>query len=78
MYGRALEREREGGDPLVVVAELVLAGVGVVDAVDVLGLQRGVVFVRRADVVVAAARLVQVVVEVGAGRDEAVDVAVWR
>ena len=71
-----LERQRERGDPLVVVAELVFARVGVVDAIDMLGLQRRVVLVRRAEVVVAAARLVQVVVEVRAGRDQAVDVAV--
>ena len=41
-------------------------------------LQRRVVLVRRPEVVVAPARLVQIVVEVGAGRDEAVDVAVGR
>ena len=56
--------------------ELFLAGVGVVDAIDALGLQRRIVGMRRADVVMPAARFVQVVVEVGAGRDEAVDVAV--
>ncbi len=71
-----LERQRECGNPLVVVAELILAGIGVVDAIDVLRLQRRIVLVRRAEVVMAAPRLVEVVVEVGAGRDQAVDVAV--
>jgi hypothetical protein len=71
-----LEREREGGDPLVVVAELVLLRVGVVDAVDALRLQRRIVLARRPDVVMTPAGLVQVMVEVGAGRDETVDVAV--
>ena len=70
----ALERQHERGDPLVVVDELLLAGVGVVDAIDVIGLQQRIVFTRRSDVVVAAARLVQIVVEVGAGRDQAVDI----
>ncbi len=71
-----LERQHERGDPLVVVDELVLARVGVVDAIDVLRLERGVVLARRSDVVTAAARLVQIVVEVRAGRHQAVDVAV--
>ena len=71
-----LERQHERRDPLVVVDELLFARVGVVDAVDPFVLQRRVVFARRADVVPAAARLVQIVVEVRAGRDQAVDVAV--
>ncbi len=70
-----LELEHERGDPLVVLAELVFARQRVVDAIDPLGGQRGVVERRRADEVPAAARLVQVVVQVGARRDEAVDVA---
>ena len=69
------ERQRELGDPLVVLDELRLARVRVVDAVDAIGLQLRVVSARAADVVVAAARLVQIVIEVGARRDEAVDVA---
>ena len=71
-----LERAGEVGDPLVVRAELLLARVGVVDAIDPVVGQRRIVGVRRADVVMLAARLVEIVVEVRAGRDEAVDVAV--
>ena len=48
----------------------------VVDTVDVIFGQRRIVSVRRADVVVLTARLVQIVVQVRAGRDEAVHVAV--
>ena len=72
----ALERQHERRDPLVVLDELVLAGVRVVDAIDVIGLQRGVVLERRSDVVPTSARLVQIVIQVRAGRHEAVDVAV--
>ena len=72
----ALERQHERGDPLVVIDELVLLGIRVVHAIDVLRLQRRIVFARRADVVAATARLVEIVVQIGAGRNEAVDVAV--
>ena len=74
--GPRLERGREVGDPVVVADELFFARVGVVDAIDPIVGQRRVVGVRRADVVVLAARLVEIVVEVRAGRDQAVDVAV--
>ncbi len=74
--GPPLELQRERRDPLVVLGELVLAGERVVHAVDALGGERGVVELRRADEVPPAACLVQVVVEIRAGRDEAVDVAV--
>ncbi len=72
----ALERGRECRDPLVVLDEFVLAGVGVVDAIDMLGLQRGIVLNRRPHVVPASAGFVQVVVEVCAGGHETVDVPV--
>ena len=78
VYGRALERRRELGDPVVVADELFFAGVGVVDAIDAIVRQRGIVGVRRADVVMLPARLVEIVIEVRAGRDQAVDVAVRR
>ena len=78
VYGRRSSVNANVGDPLVVVAELFFAGVSVVDPIDSLGLQRRIVLVRRTEVVTAAARLVQIVVEVGAGRDQAVDVAVRR
>ena len=74
--GAQLERGGEIGDPDVVGDELVLARVGVVDAIDVLVGERRVVGVRRSDVVVLAAGLVQIVIKVGAGGHEAVDVAV--
>ena len=76
VYGPRLERRGEVGDPVVVADELFFAGVGVVDAIDPFLGQRRVVGVRRADVVALAARFVQIVIQVGAGRDEAVDVAV--
>ena len=76
VYGRASSVARELGNPVVVADELFLAGVGVVDAVDPILSQRRVVGMRRADVVALPARFVQVVIEVRAGRDEAVDVAV--
>ncbi len=69
-----LELEHERGDPFVVLAELVLARQRVVHAIDALGGQRRVVERRRSDEVPAAARLVKIVIEVRAGRDEAVDV----
>ena len=71
-----LERRREVGNPVVVADELLFARVRVVDAIDPILGQRRVVGVRRADVVALAARFVQIVIQVGAGRDEAVDVAV--
>ena len=70
-----LERGREVARSSCRCRELFFARVGVVDAIDALFRQRRVVGVRRADVVVLAARLVQIVIEVRAGRDEAVDVA---
>ena len=72
----SLERQHECGNPFVVVDELVFLRIGVVDPVDMLRLQRGIVFTRRTDVVAATARLVQIVVQIGAGRDQAVDVPV--
>ena len=72
----ALELEHECRDPLVVLAELVLARERVVDPIDALGRERSVIERRRADEVAAAPGLVQVVIEVGARRDEAVDVPV--
>ena len=72
----AFQRQDELGDPLVVVAELLLARIRVVDAIDPVGLQRRVVLTRRTDVMMPAACLVQVVVEVGAGGHETVDVTV--
>ena len=71
-----LERGGELGDPVVVRDELFLARVGVVDAIDAVVGQRGVVGVGRADVMALAAGFVQIVIEVRAGRDQAVDVAV--
>ncbi len=71
-----LERRREIGDPVVVLDEFLLAGERVVDAVDAFFGERGVVGMRRSDVVVLAARLVEVVVQVRAGRDQAVHVPV--
>src|SRR5436309_14220036 len=63
------------GNPVVVADEFLLRGVGVVDAVDpVLG-QCGVVGVRRTEEVMLAARLMQIVIEIRARRNEAVDVA---
>ena len=74
--GPRLEFGGEGGDPVVVVDELVLVHVGVVHAVDARRLQGAVVRPVRADEVSAAAGLVQVVVQVGAGGHDAVDGAV--
>ena len=71
-----IERRDEVADPHVVVAELFLACVGVVDAIDAVVGERGVVYPGRADVMVAPARLVQVVIEVGARRHQAVDITV--
>ena len=71
-----LELEHEGGDPLVVAAELVLARQRVVDPIDALGRERRVIERGRADEMPAPARFMQVVIEVRAGRHEAVDVAV--
>ena len=76
MYGRVSSVAAKSAIQLSLPTELFLARVGVVDAIDAILGQRRVVGVRRADVVVLAARFVQIVVEVRAGRDEAVDVAV--
>src|SRR5262245_64331417 len=54
----ALELQNERGDPLVVLAELVFAGEGVVYPIDPLGRQRRVVQRRRSDEVAPPARLV--------------------
>ena len=70
------EIARETGDPVVVVDELVLIDVGIVHTIDAHGLERAVVGPRRADEVLPAARLVQVVVQVGPRGDDAVDGAV--
>ncbi len=75
VYGPAFELQHERRDPLVVLAELVLARERVVHPVDPLRRQRGVVEVGRADEVPSAARFMEIVVEIGAGRDQAVDVA---
>jgi hypothetical protein len=70
-----LERGRKIRDPVVVGDELFFARVGVVHAIDSLFRQRRIVRVRRSDVVVLTARLVQIVVEVRASRHQTVDVA---
>ena len=70
-----LERLRKGRNPLVVVDELLFVDQRVVDAIDALGRQRPVVAAGRTEKVPPPARLVQVVIEVGAGRDQAVHVA---
>ena len=67
-----LEVACEAGDPVVVVDELVLVDVRIVHAVDASRLERAVVRAGRADEVSPAARLVQIVVEVGACGDDAV------
>ncbi len=69
------ETEREVSHPVVVVDELFLARIRIVDTVDAIRLKLGVVGEGRADVVMAAAALVQVVIEVGAGGDDTIDVA---
>ena len=76
MYGRDSSVAANVGDPVVVRDELFLAGVGVVDAIDPILRQRRVVGVRRPDVVMLSARFVEIVIQVRAGRHQAVDVAV--
>ena len=70
------ERARKVGNPAVVRDEFFFARVGVVHAIDPILRQRGIVGVRRPDVVVLASRFVQIVIEVCAGGHETVDVAV--
>ena len=72
----ALELQHEARDPLVVLAELVFARERVIDAVDAFGGQRGVIDARGRHEVPAPAGLVEVMVQVGAGGHEAVDVPV--
>ena len=71
-----VERHGEIGNPVVVPDELFFRGVGIVDAIDPILGERRVVGVRRSEEVMLAARLVEIVIEVGAGRHEAVDVPV--
>ena len=68
-----LECGGEIANPHIVVAELFLAREGVVDPIDPIVGERGVVAARRADVMMLAACFVQVVIEVGAGLFHAVD-----
>src|SRR6266853_1664475 len=67
---------REISDPAVVRDELLLAGIRVVDAIDPILGQCRIVRVRRSDVVMLPPCLVEIVVQVGARRHEAVDVPV--
>ena len=64
------------GNPVVVADEFFLAGVRIVHAIDPALGQRRVVGVRRSDVVPPAPRFVKIVIQVGARRDETIDVAV--
>jgi hypothetical protein len=70
-----LQRQRKRRDPFVVVDEFILARIRVVDAIDVVRLQLRVIFTRRPDVMTTAACFVEVVVEIGAGRHETIDVS---
>ena len=70
------QRRHEGRDPRVVVDELVLVDEGVVDTIDVVCLEVLVVDTMRSEEVPAASGLVQVVIQVGSGRDDAIDEAV--
>ena len=73
---RAVELRGEPADPFVRLAELFLRGEGVVDAVDLLFEQLGVVSPRVAEVMMPSERFVQIVEDVGAGGDQHVDAAV--
>ncbi len=70
---RLIERGGEAADPLIVLAEFLLVGQHVVHAVDQIFGQQHVVDRGRSLVVEIAERLVQVVEEVGAGGNQAVD-----
>ena len=73
--GTRLERGGELGDPVVVPDEFLLGRIRVVHAVDALLGERRIVGVRRPEEVMLAARLMEIVIQVGARRDEAVDAA---
>ena len=67
-------RRRVRRNPLSLSQKFFLARIRVVHAIDTILCPRRIVGVRRSDVVPLAARFVQVVVQIRAGRDQAVDV----
>ncbi len=74
---RLIERSREAPDPLIVLAKLLLVGQHVVHAVHQILGQQHVVDGGRSLVVKIPHRLVEVVKEIGAGGDQAIDEPVF-